>query len=109
MTACTSSNGDFRRPNAPTRPRITSASRAEQAGGRDPLVSALAEQPPVFTPDTIGTPGRSVQKAMIRSAADLAVWLDDVLDQLGLNDVHLVGYSEGGWIAGVHAALTAMS
>jgi pimeloyl-ACP methyl ester carboxylesterase len=70
------------------------------------LVAPLAERHPVYTPDTIGTIGRSVQTEPVRSAEDLAVWLDDVLDGLGHDTVHLVGFSEGGWIAGVHAAHT---
>jgi pimeloyl-ACP methyl ester carboxylesterase len=70
------------------------------------LVAPLAEHHPVFTPDTIGTAGRSVQTAPVRSGADLVVWLDETLDALGLEHVHLVGYSEGGWIAGLHAATT---
>ena len=70
------------------------------------VVAPLCDRHPVFTPDTIGTAGRSVQTAPIRSPADLVTWLDEVLDALALDAVHLVGYSEGGWIAGLHAALT---
>lgn len=70
------------------------------------LVASLCERHPVYTPDTIGTAGRSVQTKPIESADDLSVWLEDVLDGLGLERVHLCGYSEGGWIAGVHAAAT---
>lgn len=71
-----------------------------------PVVAPLCEHHPVFTPDTIGTAGRSVQSAPIRSPADLATWLDEVIDALGLESVHLLGYSEGGWIAGLNAALS---
>ena len=70
------------------------------------LIAPLADHHVVYTPDTIGTCGRSVQTEPITSAADLACWLDDVLDALDVDTVHLVGYSEGGWIAGVHASLT---
>jgi pimeloyl-ACP methyl ester carboxylesterase len=70
------------------------------------LVATLAERHRVYTPDTVGTIGRSVQTTPIASGADLAEWLDDVFDALELDAVHLVGYSEGGWIAGVHASLT---
>lgn len=61
----------------------------------------------VYTPDTVGTCGRSVQRAPITSARDLVTWLDEVMDELGLDRVHLLGYSEGGWLAGNHAALSA--
>jgi pimeloyl-ACP methyl ester carboxylesterase len=74
--------------------------------GLHPLVGPLATRHAVYTPDTIGAIGRSVQTAPIRHATDLSAWLDDVLDELGLDHVHLAGYSEGGWIAGVHAAHT---
>lgn len=70
------------------------------------LIEPLSRNQPAYTPDTIGTAGRSVQTAPVRTARDLAVWLDDVLDALGAESVHLVGYSEGGWIAAVHAAST---
>lgn len=70
------------------------------------LIPALAERHPLFTPDTIGTAGRSVQEKPVTTAADLSLWLDDVLDALDLDRIHLGGYSEGGWIAGVHAAHT---
>jgi pimeloyl-ACP methyl ester carboxylesterase len=33
-------------------------------------------------------------------------WLHEALDGLGLKALHLVGYSEGGWLALVHAAKT---
>jgi pimeloyl-ACP methyl ester carboxylesterase len=70
------------------------------------MVETLAAHHPVYLPDTMGTAGRSVQTAPLRSEGDLVGWLDDTLDALGLERVHLVGYSEGGWIAGLHAALT---
>ncbi|MCL6670736.1 alpha/beta fold hydrolase [Streptomyces panaciradicis] len=41
-----------------------------------------------------------------RTAADLAVWLDAVLDGLGLRETALGGHSYGGWIA-LHHALRA--
>lgn len=76
------------------------------SAGWHPLIARLAERHPVYTPDTIGTPGRSTQTAPIENGADLALWLDEVLDGLGHDQVHLCGYSEGGWIAGLHAAFT---
>jgi pimeloyl-ACP methyl ester carboxylesterase len=75
------------------------------SAGWYPLIAALAERRPVYTPDTIGTVGRSVQTAPIRSPRDLVAWVDDVLDGLGLDAIHLLGYSEGGWIVALHAAL----
>jgi len=71
-----------------------------------PLIEALCEDRRVYTPDTIGGAGRSVQTEPITAGADLVGWLDELLDQLDLDRIHLAGYSEGGWIAGLHAALT---
>jgi len=64
-----------------------------------PNIADLAEDHPVYTLDTLGQPGASVQTAPIRTAADCAAWLDDVVTALGLHDVHLVGCSYGGWLA----------
>jgi pimeloyl-ACP methyl ester carboxylesterase len=69
-------------------------------------VDRLVVGRPVYAVDTIGTPGRSVQTRPIGGEGDLATWLDEVLDGLGLASVHLAGYSEGGWIAGMFAAET---
>lgn len=72
-----------------------------------PIVQHLCADRVVYTPDTIGTCGRSVQRAPVTSARDLVTWLDEVVDALGPDRFHLLGYSEGGWIAGSHAALSA--
>lgn len=64
-----------------------------------PNVAVLGEAHTVFAVDTLGDPGRSVQRAPIHEPATSAAWLDDVLIGLGLNGVHLVGHSYGGWLA----------
>lgn len=70
------------------------------------IIEPLVGQHTVYTPDTIGTIGRSVQTGPIETPEDLVHWLDQVLDRLELPHIHLLGYSEGGWIAGLHAAIT---
>ena len=70
------------------------------------IIEPLSRRHPVYTPDTIGTIGKSTQTVPIRAPEDLVQWLDQVLDGLDLTQFHLLGYSEGGWIAGLHAALT---
>jgi pimeloyl-ACP methyl ester carboxylesterase len=70
------------------------------------IVDRLAVGHPVYAIDTVGTAGRSVQTRPIGSEEDLAMWLDEVLDGLDLVSIHLVGFSEGGWIAGMFAAKT---
>lgn len=63
------------------------------------LIPALAAHHPVYTVDTLGEAGRSVHTAPFQDLPDRARCLDDVLDRLGLTDVHLVGASTGGWHA----------
>jgi pimeloyl-ACP methyl ester carboxylesterase len=53
----------------------------------------------LYAVDTIGEPGRSVQRAPIRDPRDLANWLDEALSGLELDRIHLVGASYGGWLA----------
>ena len=71
-----------------------------------PVIEPYCQGRVVYTPDTMGTAGRSVQTEPFDSEADLATWLDDVLDALDLPEVHTLGYSEGGWVATLHAAHT---
>jgi pimeloyl-ACP methyl ester carboxylesterase len=63
------------------------------------LVEPLAQAHQVFAVDTIGALGRSVQTKPIVDASDYARWLGGVIEQLDLNGTHLVGYSEGGYVA----------
>lgn len=63
------------------------------------LVEPLAEAHNVFALDTIGALGRSVQTKPITGAPDYATWLGEVIDGLGAERPHLVGYSEGGYVA----------
>nr|WP_086720948.1 alpha/beta hydrolase [Streptomyces angustmyceticus] len=70
--------------------------------------AALAPTRRVYAVDQIGAPGLSVQTGRpLRRPEDLYVWLDGVLDGLGLESVALLGHSYGGWLAlgyAVHAA-----
>ncbi|WP_346343231.1 alpha/beta fold hydrolase [Rhodococcus sp. MS13] len=58
----------------------------------------------VYALDTIGTAGRSVQTAPLTGESDFATWVGEVLNELGVDRVHLVGYSHGAW----HAVLVAL-
>jgi pimeloyl-ACP methyl ester carboxylesterase len=66
-------------------------------------ITALSDGHPVYAIDTITDAGRSTQKARIRDADDMALWLADVLAALDLERVHLVGLSYGGWLALIQA------
>ncbi|WP_066908877.1 alpha/beta fold hydrolase [Millisia brevis] len=75
--------------------------------GLTPFIGPLAQHHCVYTPDVIGTPGRSVQTAPMQPPQDWVTWLDETLDALGLDRVHLAGYSEGGYMALLNASMTA--
>lgn len=53
----------------------------------------------VYAVDLLGEPGMSIQQRPIRTAADHAQWLHEVLLALPEPDIHLVGLSFGGWTA----------
>ena len=54
---------------------------------------------PVYTIDLLGEPGMSNQSIPIKNQKDQARWLDEVINGLGLEKVHLIGVSIGGWAA----------
>ncbi|MEU2281592.1 alpha/beta fold hydrolase [Streptomyces sp. NPDC013178] len=64
-----------------------------------PNTPALSAARPVYAIDTPGDPGRSVQRGPIHQPERAAQWLDETLAALGLERVHLVGSSYGGWLA----------
>ncbi|MGW2489006.1 alpha/beta fold hydrolase [Streptomyces sp. NPDC001606] len=64
-----------------------------------PNTPALSAERTVYAIDTPGDPGRSVQRAPLHEPARAAEWLDETLAGLGLDQVHLVGTSYGGWLA----------
>ncbi|MFR9798172.1 alpha/beta fold hydrolase [Streptomyces sp. MS06] len=64
-----------------------------------PNTAALSAERPVYAIDTPGDPGRSVQREPIHRPERAAQWLDETLAGLGLDRVHLVGSSYGGWLA----------
>lgn len=68
-----------------------------------PNVAGLAARHPVYSLDTLGEPGRSIQSVPIRDGAAQADWLDETLEALGLGAVHLVGASAGAALAFNHA------
>lgn len=68
------------------------------------VVEELARDRAVYTLDTVGSAGRSVQTAPLRSDADYGAWYAEVLDGLGLDRAHVLGESQGAW----HATLVAL-
>ncbi|MFG2293966.1 alpha/beta fold hydrolase [Streptomyces sp. NPDC048603] len=63
-----------------------------------PNTPALALDRPVYALDTPGDANRSVHREPMWQPDRAAQWLDEVLDGLGLDRVHLVGASYGGWL-----------
>jgi pimeloyl-ACP methyl ester carboxylesterase len=59
----------------------------------------LLERRTVYSVDLLGEAGLSVQGKPITGADDQAQWLDETLAGLGLDRVHLLGVSIGGWTA----------
>jgi pimeloyl-ACP methyl ester carboxylesterase len=56
----------------------------------------------VYALDTISDLGKSILKNKNhypKSAQDYSIWLDDVLDGLGVNKAYVIGSLMGGWIA----------
>ncbi|MGE8206656.1 alpha/beta fold hydrolase [Heyndrickxia sp. NPDC080065] len=53
----------------------------------------------IYALDIIGDFGKSECLKPISTPQDIDVWLNEVLDALGLDDIFLVGHSMGGWIS----------
>lgn len=62
-----------------------------------PNLEGLRENRPVYTIDLLGEPGMSVQTKVIENEKQQAEWLHEVIEGLGLEKVHIVGVSIGGW------------
>lgn len=62
------------------------------------VIEDFARDRVVYMPEMIGAPGFSEQTAPIDETR-FGAWLGEVLDGLGVDRVHLVGYSQGGWQA----------
>ncbi|MER5966413.1 alpha/beta fold hydrolase [Streptomyces sp. NPDC002057] len=63
-----------------------------------PNTPGLSADRPVYALDTPGDAGRSVHRAPMWQPERAAQWMDEALDALGLDRVHLIGSSYGGWL-----------
>lgn len=80
-----------------------------QGGSSTPAVWAeLARERshdrPVMAIETIWDAGRGTQRRAVPDGAAATAWLNEVLDGIGYERVHLLGYSYGGWLALEYAA-----
>jgi pimeloyl-ACP methyl ester carboxylesterase len=62
-------------------------------------VADLSRDHRVLAPDMMGQPGRSVPDQPIRNRDEMAEWLTGILDELGIAETDLAGYSYGGFAA----------
>ncbi len=67
-------------------------------------IPALVDAFTIYTVDMLGQPGASVQTKRMKTADHCAQCLNEVFGVLGLDRVHLVGHSYGGWTAAQTAA-----
>jgi pimeloyl-ACP methyl ester carboxylesterase len=63
-----------------------------------PLFARLAAKHDLLVPEHPGF-GNSDAASWIRNTPDVAMYYLDLFDEMGLKDIHLVGFSLGGWIA----------
>ena len=63
-----------------------------------PFFDSMAEHYDLLVPEHPGF-GNSDDPAWIRSMPDLAMFYLDLIEETGLDDIHLVGNSLGGWLA----------
>ncbi|MGG6311647.1 alpha/beta fold hydrolase [Paenibacillus macerans] len=61
--------------------------------------AALAPHFRLYAVDTLGGPGKSVPNHNYNKAFDDAIWIDEILDGLGLEQVNMAGVSHGGYLA----------
>lgn len=65
----------------------------------EPNMAGLLKTYDVYSMDLLGEPGMSTQTKPIKDNEQQAAWVEDVLRELQLTKVHLVGVSFGGWSA----------
>lgn len=68
-----------------------------------PNIRNLSNAYRTFAVDQIGDAGRSICTRPPRCTEDLAAWLDELLDGLGLARVNVAGMSYGGWLTAEYA------
>jgi pimeloyl-ACP methyl ester carboxylesterase len=70
-----------------------------------PNAEALSAAFRIYAVDTIGQTGKSVPTRRIRNRRDMADWLNDLMDGLGIARASIVGSSYGGFLALNQASL----
>ena len=65
--------------------------------------AALAPYFRLYAVDTLGGPGKSIPNSSYNKEFDDALWIDDILNSLGLKKVNIAGVSHGGYLAQYYA------
>ncbi len=68
-----------------------------------PLYEQLAQNFDFIAPESPGF-GETPMPTWFRNFSDLSILYDQLFEQLGLDQIHLIGYSMGGWAASEFAA-----
>lgn len=91
-------------PNDPVDPPLVLLQGGNSTiAGWSHLIEPLSRTRTVIVIDTIWEAGRSTQLVPMPNGEHAALWLNEVLDGLGAEAVHLVGYSYGAWAALIQA------
>ncbi|MCA9911218.1 MAG: alpha/beta hydrolase [Anaerolineae bacterium] len=64
-----------------------------------PNIKPLSSHFRVYAPDVVDQMGRSVPARRLKTPQDCANWLIELLDELHLDRIILIGHSQGGWLA----------
>lgn len=62
-------------------------------------ITELSARYRVYAVDVIGDAGKSVATCLMNKTEDYADWLKEILDQLDIEKVYIVGHSYGGWLS----------
>lgn len=73
--------------------------RAASSPMWEPNIAGLLKTHDVYSMDLLGEPGLSIQTKPIKDNKQQAGWVESVLKELKLTQVHLMGVSFGGWSA----------
>lgn len=63
-----------------------------------PNIADLSRKYRVYAVDTIGSASKSVPHRPVKNKVDFSNWLNDILDELGIENTNIIGHSHGGWL-----------
>jgi pimeloyl-ACP methyl ester carboxylesterase len=66
-------------------------------------IKALSKHFRTYAIDNIWDNGRSINTNPIKKPSDFVQWLDELFSALQLENINLIGFSYGGWLASLYA------